>query len=140
MIIYCAGPIRCNSTYQENYSEIVRIVESMGHTALSEVSTKFSSSIPLNAKQIYTRDTKWIDSSKIVIAEVSGPSLGVGFEISYALFVKKIPVLAVYHDKAPQISSMIAGCQNPIFQVSKYSSVDDLTKIIKDFIVTNGGN
>lgn len=140
MIIYCAGPIRGNTTYQENYSEIVRIVESTGHTALSEVSTKFSSSIPLNAKQIYTRDIKWIDGSKIVIAEVSGPSLGVGFEISYALFAKKIPVLAVYHDKVPQISSMIAGCQNPILQISKYSNVDDLTKIVKNFIVTNGGN
>ncbi|MBK7630926.1 MAG: nucleoside 2-deoxyribosyltransferase [Ignavibacteriales bacterium] len=89
MIIYCAGPIRGNTTYQENYSEIVRIVESTGHTALSEVSTKFSSSIPLSAKQIYTRDIKWIDGSKLLIAEVSGPSLGVGFEVAYALLVKK---------------------------------------------------
>jgi len=87
MIIYCAGPIRGNTKYQENYSEITRIVESLGHTALSEKSTKFSSSIPLNDKQVYTRDIKWIDGSKVMIAEVSGPSLGVGFEISYALFV-----------------------------------------------------
>jgi nucleoside 2-deoxyribosyltransferase len=140
MIIYCAGPIRGNTTFQENYSEIVRIVESLGHTALSEVSTKFSSSIPLNAKQIYTRDIKWIDGSKILIAEVSGPSLGVGFEISYALFVKKIPVLAVYHEQVRQISSMIAGCVDPKLQVNKYSNVDDLTQTIKNFIVTHGGN
>ena len=77
MIIYCAGPIKGNTTYQDNYSEIVRIVESMGHTALSEKSSKFSSTILLSDKQIYTRDIKWIDGSKIVIAEVSGPSLGV---------------------------------------------------------------
>lgn len=140
MIIYCAGPIRGDTTYQENYSEIVRIVESMGHTALSEVSTKFSSSIPLNAKQIYTRDIKWIDGSKLLIAEVSGPSLGVGFEVSYALFVKKIPVLAVFQEQAPKISAMIAGCNNVNLQVSKYSNVDDLTSIVKNFIVTNGGN
>jgi nucleoside 2-deoxyribosyltransferase len=140
MIIYCAGPIRGNTTYQENYSEIVRIVESIGHTALSEVSSKFSSSIPLNAKQIYTRDIKWIDGSKLLIAEVSGPSLGVGFEISYALFVKKIPVLAVYQEQAQQISSMIAGCIDPKLEVKKYSNVDDLTSIVKNFIVNNGGN
>ena len=140
MIIYCAGPIRGDITYQENYSEIVRIVESMGHTALSEVSTKFSSSIPLNAKQIYTRDIKWIDGSKLLIAEVSGPSLGVGFEVSYALFVKKIPVLAVFQEQAPKISAMIAGCNNVNLQVSKYSNVDDLTSIVKNFIVTNGSN
>jgi hypothetical protein len=139
MIIYCAGPIKGNTTYQENYSEIVRIVESMGHTALSEKSSKFSSTILLSDKQIYTRDIKWIDGSKIVIAEVSGPSLGVGFEVSYALFVKKIPVLAVYHYQAGQISSMITGCTNPLLQIKKYSNVDDLTSIIKNFVASNGG-
>ena len=140
MIIYCAGPIRGNTTYHENYSEIVRIIESMGHTALAEISSKFSSSIPLNAKQIYTRDIKWIDGSKIMIAEVSGPSLGVGFEVSYALFAKKIPVLAVYQDKAEQISAMISGCSNPLLQVKKYSNVDDLTAMVKNFIANSGSN
>jgi len=75
-----------------------------------------------------------------MIAEVSGPSLGVGFEISYALFVKKMPVLAVYHQEAGQISSMISGCINPQLQVKKYLNIDDLESIIKNFIATNGGN
>lgn len=137
MIIYCAGPMRGNTTYHENYSEIVRVVESLGHTALSEKSSKFSSTVLLSDKQIYTRDVKWIDGSKIMIAEVSGPSLGVGFEISYALFVKKIPVLAVYHSNAGQISSMISGCPNPLLQLRKFSDIDDLTSTIKKFIASN---
>lgn len=137
MIIYCAGPMRGNTTYHENYSEIVRVVESLGHTALSEKSSKFSSTVLLSDKQIYTRDVKWIDGSKIMIAEVSGPSLGVGFEISYALFVKKIPVLAVYHSNAGQISSMISGCPNPLLQLKKFSDIDDLTSTIKKFIASN---
>ena len=139
MIIYCAGPIKGNTTYQENYSEIVRIVESLGHTALSERSTKFSSSIPLNSKQIYTRDIKWIDGSKIMIAEVSGPSLGVGFEIAYALFERKIPVLAVYQGNAAQISSMISGCNNKNLQLKNISNIDDLTQIVKNFIANFSG-
>ncbi len=139
MIIYCAGPIKGNTTYQENYSEIVRIVESLGHTALSERSSKFSSSIPLNSKQIYTRDIKWIDGSKIMIAEVSGPSLGVGFEIAYALFERKIPVLAVYQGNVAQISSMISGCNNKNLQLKNISSIDDLTQIVKNFIANFGG-
>lgn len=129
--------MRGNTTYHENYSEIVRIVESLGHTALSEKSSKFSSTVLLSDKQIYTRDVKWIDGSKIMIAEVSGPSLGVGFEISYALFVKKIPVLAVYHSNAGQISSMISGCPNPLLQLKKFSDIDDLTGSIKKFIASN---
>jgi nucleoside 2-deoxyribosyltransferase len=140
MIIYCAGPIKGNATYQENYSQLVEIVNSLGHTALSEVSSKFHSSIPLSAKQIYARDLKWLDGSKLMIAEVSGPSLGVGFEISYALFFKKIPVLAVYQEQAAQISSMILGCNNPKLEVKKYSNIDDLSQTINAFIINNGGN
>jgi len=140
MIIYCAGPIKGNKTYQENYSQIVGIVNSLGHTALSEMSLKFHSSIPLSSKQIYARDLKWLDGSKLMIAEVSGPSIGVGFEISYALFVKKIPVLAVYHETASQISSMITGCSNPKLLIKKYSSSDDLAKTVNSFIISNGDN
>jgi hypothetical protein len=75
-----------------------------------------------------------------MIAEVSGPSIGVGFEISYALFVKKMPVLAVFHNEAGQISSMITGCTNPLLEIKKYSNVDDLTSIVKKFIANSGGN
>lgn len=139
MIIYCAGPIKGDLTYQNDYKEIIRIVESLEHTALAEFSSKFHSTFPLSDKQIYTRDLKWLDGSKIMIAEVSGPSLGVGFEISYALLVKKIPVLAVYNEKAIQISSMITGCNDPKLMVKKYYNSDDLEKIIKNFIVNNGG-
>ena len=96
-------------------------------------------SIPLNDKQVYTRDIKWIDGSKIMIAEVSGPSLGVGFEISYALFVKKIPVLAVYQENAGQISAMISGCNNKNLQLKKVSNIDDLTQVIKNFIANYSG-
>lgn len=140
MIIYCAGPIKGNTAYQQNYVQIVQIVESLGHAALSEMSSKFHSSIPLNAKQIYSRDLKWLDGSKLMIAEVSGPSLGVGFEIAYALFHKKIPVLAVYHEQAEQISSMIHGCNDKKLTIKKYLDTNDLINTIKTFISNNGGN
>lgn len=138
MIIYCAGPIRGNTTYQQNYIQIVQIVEELGHSALSEVSSKFHSSIPLTAKQIYSRDVKWLDGSKMMIAEVSGPSLGVGFEVAYALFKKKIPVLVLYHQSSEQISSMIIGCNDPKLQVQKYIDTEDLRNRINEFIKNNG--
>jgi len=139
MIIYCAGPIKGGVTYQKDYKEIIRIVESLGHTALAEFSSKFHSSFPLSDKQIYTRDLKWLDGSKIMIAEVSGPSLGVGFEISYALLIKKIPVLAVYNEQVTQLSAMITGCNDPKLMVKKYYNTEDLERTIKNFIVNNGG-
>lgn len=140
MIIYCAGPIKGDKTYQDSYREVIRIVETIGHTALAEFSSKLPTLIPLSDKQVYTRDLKWLDGSKLMIAEVSGPSLGVGFEIAYALFKKNIPVLAVYDDKATEVSSMITGCSDPKLQVKKYYNHEELEKFIRSFIINNEGN
>lgn len=139
MIIYCAGPIKGDITFQEFYKEIIKIVEALGHTALSEFSSKMLSTIPLNERQIYSRDLKWLDGSNLMIAEVSGASTGVGFEIAYGLFVKNLPVLAVYNDQVKKISSMIIGCNHPGLVIRKYLNGEDLTKIIKNFIINNGG-
>lgn len=137
MIIYCAGPIKGDTTFQDGYKEIIKIVETLGHTALSEFGSQVHSAFPLTESQIYTRDIKWMDNSNIMIAEISGPSLGVGFEIAYALFVKKIPVLALYNSQAKNVSAMIRGCNKENITVNKYTDRDDLEKTIKNFITNN---
>lgn len=134
MIVYCAGPLRGDTTYQNFYKDIIKIVEDAGHTALAELNGKFSSSIPLTSKQIYTRDIKWIDRSGLMIAETSGPSLGVGFEIAYALFEKKIHVLALIKDEVESISAMIEGCDSDLLSVENYYSTEDLKTKIGSFL------
>jgi nucleoside 2-deoxyribosyltransferase len=140
MKIYCAGPIKGNSSYHKNYSDIIRIVESFGHTALTENSLQFDSTIKLDEKLIYKRDINWIGESDIMIAEVSGPSLGVGFEISYGLFVKNIPVLAIYQSDAPSVSSMITGCDHPNLTLRKYNGQEELSGIISQFLTKPKSN
>ncbi len=140
MIIYCAGPIKGDTTFQDGYKEIIKIVETLGHTALSEFGSQVHSAFPLTESQIYTRDIKWMDNSNIMIAEISGPSLGVGFEIAYALFVRKIPVLALYNSQAKNVSAMIRECNKENITVNKYTDRDDLEKAIKNFIINNKVN
>lgn len=134
MIIYCAGPIRGDATYQQFYKKIIDFVESLGHTVLTELSSKFNSTVPLTDKQTYKRDLKWVDGSKIMIAEVSGPSLGVGFEISYAIFQRKLPVLAIYSADVQNISAMISGCDSPLLTIEKYRDEEEMKRIIKVYI------
>lgn len=134
MIIYCAGPIRGDVTYQKFFTKIIDYIESEGHTVLAEFSGKFSSTIPLTDKQTYKRDLKWIDGSKLMIAEISGPSLGVGFEISYAIFQRKLPVLALCNSEVQNISSMITGCDSPLLTIQKYRDEDDMKRIVRKFI------
>ena len=134
MIIYCAGPIRGDATYQQFYIKIIDFVESLGHTVLTELSSKFNSTVPLTDKQTYKRDLKWVDGSKIMIAEVSGPSLGVGFEISYAIFQRKLPVLAIYSADVQNISAMISGCDSPLLTIEKYHDEEEMKRMIKIYI------
>lgn len=134
MIIYCAGPIRGDATYQQFYKKIIDFVESLGHTVLTELSSKFNSTVPLTDKQTYKRDLKWVDGSKIMIAEVSGPSLGVGFEISYAIFQRKLPVLAIHSSEVQNISAMISGCDSPLLTIEKYRNEEEMKRIIKVYI------
>ena len=139
MIIYCAGPIRGDTKYQNFYLEIVEFLESENHTALAEISGKFNTSIPLTDKQIYKRDIKWIEGSSLMIAEISGASLGVGFEIAYTLFQRKIPVLALANAEIPKISAMISGCESELLTIKNYQDSDEMKFIIQNFISNISG-
>ena len=134
MIIYCAGPIRGDTKYQNFYLEIVEFLESEKHTALAEISGKYNTSIPLTDKQIYKRDVKWIEGSKLMIAEISGASLGVGFEIAYALFQIRIPVLALANAEVPKLSAMISGCESDLLSIKRYRDSDEMKMIIQNFL------
>ena len=58
---------------------------------------------------IYDRDIKWLKSADAVIAEVSTPSLGVGYELGIAQKLKK-PVLCLYKPSYNKyLSAMIKG-------------------------------
>lgn len=134
MNIYCAGPIKGDTSYQLFYKKIIAKVAQLKFNALSEFNIEFEQKIKLSDKEIYERDVAWLRSSKAMIAEVSGPSLGVGFEISYALFELKIPVLALYNDDVKKVSAMISGCSSPLLSVYSYKNEPELYEHISEFL------
>ena len=134
MIIYCAGPIRGDSTHHIYFKNMIKYVEQLGHSVLSGMSEKFNSTIPLTDKQIYKRDLKWIDGSKVMIAEISGSSSGVGFEIAYGIFKRKLPILALHISETDQISAMILGCDSSLLTVQKYQNEEVMKTKIKVYL------
>ncbi len=130
--IYCAGPISGDTTFSEYYKKIIEIVKRSGYIPLHEPELK--PNYILSDEEIYHRDIKWITESAGVIAEVSGPSLGVGFEIAYSLFILNKPVLALYHESVPRLSAMIKGCNSPLLSVQRYKNDIDLEKFIKIYL------
>ncbi len=134
MIVYCAGAIKGDSSYQEGYLDIINIVKKGGHSALSELNSDFKPAFPLNEKQVFQRDIKWIEKSSLMIAETSGPSLGVGFEIAYALYMREIPVLALYDAEVEKVSAMITGGDSELLYVKQYHNKKELEEIINSFL------
>jgi hypothetical protein len=134
MIVYCTGTKRGSQAHQKLLKNIIEFTESLGHTALSESSVKFISTIPLTDKQTYKRNLKWIDGSKLVIAEISNFDLETGIEIAYALYQRKTAVLALHISSAPKISSMLTGCDSPLLTIQKYGDVNEMQSIIKTYL------
>lgn len=138
MVVYCACPIRGDQKFGKNCKEIIDHIKSLGHTALSEINEDFKSSMPLTDKQIFKRDMKWMERSRLLIAEISGSSTGVGFEVSYMLHNLQKPVLAVAHSKSEEVSAMISGCNSELLTLAEYSDTEDLKEIISKYLDKNG--
>jgi hypothetical protein len=84
------------------------------------------------AEEIYSRDVCWISGCNALIAEVSTPSHGVGYEIAYALGLGK-PVLCCYQDGVT-VSKMILGNDSPGLTVRSYENEDDLRELLDQFL------
>lgn len=80
-------------------------------------------------KYIYQRDLQWLNQSQALIADVTNPSLGVGYEIAYAQCVVDARILCVARKDA-NVSAMIRGA----FDVIEYRDTSDLNAIIEAFL------
>lgn len=124
---------------EQIYGAIVRHLERAGHeipTAhLADPGVMDLEKISA-ADEIYKRDTGWIMECDALIAEVSTPSHGVGYEISYALRKSK-PVLCCYREGVT-VSKMILGNDSPGLVVESYRSEADALELIDRFLAGLG--
>jgi nucleoside 2-deoxyribosyltransferase len=136
MKIYFAGSIRGGREHKELYFELIKHLQKYGpvlteHVGKQGLSEKGET---LPDRHLFDRDTKWLNESDVVIAEVSTPSLGVGYELGSAELSGK-KVLCMYRtDSRKQLSAMIAG--NPKFIVKKYKDLNEALTIIDEFFKT----
>jgi nucleoside 2-deoxyribosyltransferase len=113
--------IKCLSAFGEVMTEHI------GDASLSEIGDDGP-----NDRYIFNRDMAWLLASDVLVAEVSIPSLGVGYELGCAVALKK-PVLCLYTSNAERpLSAMIAGSPDIITAV--YSSMDEAKKILAAFL------
>lgn len=108
MKIYFSGSIRGGRQDAELYKLLIDELKRYG-TVLTEHIGYESIDHSKNDRQIHDRDMSWLRVSDIVIAEVTTPSLGVGYEIGRALDMGKRVVCLYRKIDGKSISAMING-------------------------------
>ncbi|MBN1452220.1 MAG: nucleoside 2-deoxyribosyltransferase [Anaerolineales bacterium] len=135
MNIYFACSITGGRASESAYQEFTRILLEDGHdvpTAHLAGSDVMALEKVIDPREVYERDVAWIRASDALIAEVSVPSHGVGYEIGYALEQGK-SVLCLAQEGL-SVSKMITGNPHPVLQVKFYRDVNGGIALIREFL------
>lgn len=135
MKIYFACSISGGRKDEKAYQHLVAVLEEMGiEVPTAHIADTGIEIIDGNEKpeDIYRRDVDWIEESDQLIAEVSTPSHGVGYEIGYALFLGK-PVLCLYNQDVV-VSKMITGNPHPLLTVIAYQDLAEAEVILREYL------
>lgn len=136
MNIYFSCSITGGRADQQNYKVIVDHLLKSGHivpTAHLSQPDVFSLEGVVSPVDVYLRDMKWVEECDALIAEVSTPSHGVGYEIAQALSLGK-PSLCCYQ-KGKRVSKIITGNTHAHIRVVEYEDTDFLINEIDKFLL-----
>jgi hypothetical protein len=136
MNIYFACSITGGREDEQIYQEIVAALLADGHevpTALLAGPDATELEVILDPVTVYKRDTGWIKDCDLLVAEVSTPSHGVGYEIAYALGLRK-RVLCL-HRAGVSVSKMITGNRDDKLSIWAYSNIKDAVQYLRDYLI-----
>ncbi|MHA2298728.1 MAG: nucleoside 2-deoxyribosyltransferase [Candidatus Hodarchaeales archaeon] len=128
-LIYVASPIWNAKIDHEVLEFVENLLLGMGLEAFIPALKDESK---LTDIEIWKRDLAKIEESKFVIADVSQPSNGIGYEVCYAMTLKK-PVIALLKSKkkSGDVSAMISGSPNVV--IIRYRDLKDMKERLRSF-------
>lgn len=134
MKIYFAASIRGGRDDQAHYRTLIDclgrfgdvLTEHVGQAELTETGEGEASD-----HEIFERDLSWLHDADLVVAEVSTPSLGVGYEIARAEQLGK-PILCLHHELDDRrLSAMLAGNRRLI--IREYDGPLEIEQHLEEF-------
>jgi hypothetical protein len=88
----------------------------------------------LTAAEVFRRDLDWLDTCALIVAEASGSSYGVGFEVGYVLGrAEQTGTRAIIlYDAAvtDRVSRLISGNVHPQATTLAYQDADDARRLL----------
>ncbi len=136
MKIYFAGSIRAGREDVPIYEEIIKHLKTHGEVLTEHVGDKTLSARGDESpddRLIHDRDMSLLAQCDAVVAEVTIPSTGVGYEIAMAVQMRK-KILCLYRitQNGKRLSAMISGC--PEVTNINYRNIDEMKTIINSFV------
>jgi hypothetical protein len=141
MNIYLACTVRGDRGGVTTARALAGRLQASGHTV---VTTHLldddveASEASLTERDVYERDVAWLDACGLVVAEASGSTYGVGFEVGYVLGRSDRTgqrVLLVYSAaRRAQVSRLVAGNVHPNCTVYEYRDVNDLLQFVDGYL------
>jgi hypothetical protein len=135
MNIYFACSITGGRQDELIYQILVATLQEYGHhvpTALLASPDVMPLEGVVSPEDVYARDVSWITECDFLLAEVSTPSHGVGYEIGYALGLGK-QVLCLYR-KGRKVSKMILGNPHPKLSVHTYETPEQAVDLLCSYL------
>lgn len=137
MNIYFSCSLTGGRADQPIYAAIVEALQAQGHTvptaALAHPDIMREEAV-IEPGVVYARDVAWVREAEALIAEVSTPSHGVGYEIALALGLGK-PVLCLYRQGA-RVSKMITGNSEPGLTLATYANQAEALTAVARFLAS----
>lgn len=136
MKIYFAGSITGGRDDKDLYAQMIPMLKEYGEVLTEHIGnaglTEVGEQEILTAQQIFERDVAWLREADVIVAEVTIPSLGVGYEIGLAESLGK-RILCIYREReGKKTSAMLLG--NPrINTITNYSDISELKEIFNQF-------
>ena len=88
----------------------------------------------LTEREVFRRDLEWPTACDVLVAEASGSSYGVGFEVGYVIGRARASGqrVVILYDLArrDKVSRLITGNDDPACTTFGYSTIDELTAFI----------
>lgn len=135
MKIYFAGSIRGGREDAALYQQIIDYLKTFGEVLTEHIGDPLLTSLGDDGptdKYIHDRDLAWLQSSNVLVAEVTTVSMGVGYEIGRAVESGKKVLCLFRPDAGKNLSAMIAGCED--LELVNYAEFKEVKVVISRFL------
>lgn len=141
MVIYLACTVRGDRGAVAIARAVADSLECLGHTVLTRHLLDDgieSAESALTERAVFERDMQWLAAADVLIAEASGSSYGVGFEVGYVLGRSDVTgqrVLLLYDtSRRSAVSRLISGNVHPNCTTYPYRGAEDLLRFVRTFV------